>query len=235
MKRTLLAFTLCALFATASWLHAADCSATAGGAPVVIPPPEKEFVEVGADKRDFFQYMVPSRNRLLCAFVPADFLPSLKNPAGGMGQYMLVEVSRRLDEKNAEVTSATFEEVVSGMKQQFADSSSLNQTAQESSEEVSSKLKQLHQSKEVSIGKPTPLGNLFQASDAYAGAILAPVSSGGVTSQAINATLLLRVRNRLIFAYIYGSTDDENSLKWIEKVAQQWANEILAANSGSAK
>jgi hypothetical protein len=235
MKKTLLILLLSTLFASASSLHAADCNATAGGVPVVIPPPEKEFVEVGGDKRDFFQYMVPSRNRLLCAFVSADFLPSLKSPATGMGQYMLVELSRRLDENNAEVTSATFEEVVSGMKQQFADPSALNQTAQTSSEEVSSKLKQLHQSKDVSIGKPTPLGTLFQTSDAYAGAILAPVSSGGVTSRAINATVLLRVRDRLIFAYIYGSADDENSLQWIEKVAEQWAKRILAANSSSAR
>jgi hypothetical protein len=73
MKKTLLILLLSTLFASASSLHAADCNATAGGVPVVIPPPEKEFVEVGGDKRDFFQYMVPSRNRLLCAFVSADF------------------------------------------------------------------------------------------------------------------------------------------------------------------
>lgn len=235
MKKTVLTLLLCALFASASSLHAADCSTMAGGVPVVIPPPAKEFVEVGSDKRDFFESMVPSRNRLLCAFVPADLLPRLKNPASGMGQYMLVELSRKLDEKNTEVTSASFEKVVLGMKQQFADSSTLNQTVQTTSEEISSKLKQLDQSKDVSIGKPVPLGTLFQTSDAYASAMLAPVSSGGVTMRAINASVLLRVRDRLIFAYIYGSSDDENSLKWIEKMAEQWANEILTANSKSPK
>ncbi|MFY9949512.1 MAG: hypothetical protein WAK27_12515 [Candidatus Sulfotelmatobacter sp.] len=235
MKKTVLTFLLCALFASASSLHAADCSTTAGGVPVVIPPPAKEFAEVGSDRRDFFEYMVPSRNRLLCAFVPADFLPRLKNPARGLGQYMLVELSRRLDEKNTEVTSASFEKVVSGMKQQFADSSTLDQTVQTTSEEISRKLKQLDSSTDISIDKPTPLGTLFQTSDAYASAMLAPVSSGGVTMRTINASVLLRVRNRLIFAYIYGSSDDENSLRWIEKMAEQWANEILTANSKSPK
>ena len=129
---------------------------------VVIPPPDKDFVEVGSGKRDFFEYMVPSRNRLLCAFVPADLLPRLKNPASGMGQYMLVELSRKLDEKNIEVTSASFEKIVLSMKQQFADSSTLNQTVQTTSEEISSKLKQLDQSKDVSIDKPAPLGTLFR-------------------------------------------------------------------------
>jgi len=235
MKKTALTLLLCALFASASSLHAADCNTMAGGVPVVIPPPDKEFVEVGSDKRDFFEYMVPSHNRLLCAFVPADFLPRLKNSASGMGQYMLVELSRKLDEKNTEVTSASFELVVLGMKQQLGDSSTLNQTVQTASQEVSSKLKKLNQSKDISIDKPAPLGTLFQTSDAYAFAMLASVSSGGVTTRAINASVLLRVRERLIFAYIYGSTDDEDSLKWIEKTAEQWVNEILTANSKSAK
>jgi hypothetical protein len=235
MKKTVLTLLLCALFASASSLHAADCSTMAGGVPVVVPPPGKEFVEVGNDKRIFFEYMVPSRNRLLCAFVPADSLPRLKNPASGMGRYMLVELSRKLDEKNTEVTSASFDKIVLGMKQQLADSSKLNQTAQQTSEEVSSKLKQLDQSKDVSVDEPTPLGTLLQTSDAYAFAMLAPVSSGGVTTRAINASVLLRVGDRLIFAYIYGSSDDEKSLKWIEKTAEEWTNEILTANSESAK
>jgi hypothetical protein len=65
--------------------------------------------------------------------------------------------------------------------------------------------------------------------------MLAPVSSGGVTIRAINASVLLRVRDQLIFAYIYDSSDDEKSLKWIEKTTEQWANEILTANSKSAR
>jgi predicted small secreted protein len=162
MKKAVLTLLLCALFASASPLYAADCNTMAGGVPVVIPPPGKEFAEVGSDKRDFFEYMVPSSNRLLCAFVPADFLPRLKNPATGMGQYMVVELSRKLDERNTEVTSAGFKQVVLSMKQQLADSSTLNQTAQTTSAEISSKLKQLHQSKEVSIDQPAPRALYFR-------------------------------------------------------------------------
>jgi hypothetical protein len=65
--------------------------------------------------------------------------------------------------------------------------------------------------------------------------MLVPVSSGGVTKREINASVFLRVRDRLIFAYVYGSSDDEDSLKWVEKTAEQWATEILTANSKLAK
>lgn len=235
MKKTVLTLLPCALFASALTLHAADCSAVAGGVPVVIPTPGKEFVEVGGDKRNSFEYMVPTRNRLLCAFVSADFLPHLNNPASGMGQYMVVEVSRKLDEKTTDITPASFEKIVSDMKQQLGDSSTLSQNVQATSEEISNKLKTLNQSKDLSIGTPAPLGTLFQTSEAYAFAMLAPVSSGGVTVRTINASVLLRVRDRLIFAYLYGSADDENSLKWIEKTAEQWTDKILTANSKSVK
>jgi hypothetical protein len=181
MKKTALTFLLWALFASVSSLHAADCGTMAGGVPVVVPPPDKEFVEVGADKRNFFEFMVPSRNRLLCAFVPTDLLPRLKNPASGMAQYMLVEVSRRLDEKNTEVTPDGFEQIVIAMKQQLGDSSSLNQTVESTSQEIRSKLKQLGQSTDISINKPAPLGTLFQTSDVYAFAALESVSSGEAT------------------------------------------------------
>jgi hypothetical protein len=235
MKKAVLTFLLCALVASASAVHAADCGTMAGGIPVVVPPPNKEFVEVGSDKRGFFEFMVPSRNRLLCAFVPTDFLPRLKNPATGLGQYMLVEVSRKLDEKDIEVTPVGFEKIVISMKQELGDSSSLNQTVASTSKEIGSKLKQLGQSKDISIDKPAPLGTLFQTSDSYAFAMLAAVLSGEVTTRSINASVLLRVRDRLIFAYIIGSGDDEKSLQWTEKTTEQWANEILTANSKSAK
>src|SRR5271167_1960094 len=136
MKKTVLTFLLWALFASASSLHAADCGTMAGGVPVVVPPPDKEFVEVGGDKRNFFEFMIPSRNRLLCAFVPTDFLPRLKNPASGLGQYMLVAVMRQLDEKDTEVTLAAFEPIVTAMKLQLGDSSSLNETVESTSKEI---------------------------------------------------------------------------------------------------
>jgi hypothetical protein len=235
MNKTVLTFLLWALFASVSSLRAADCATMAGGVPVVVPPPHQEFVEVGGDKRNFFEVAVPSRNRLLCAFVPTDFLPRLKNPSSGLGKYTLVEVSRAVDEKNTEVTPARFEQVVIATKQQLGDSSSLSQTAESTSIEISGKLKQLAQSTDISVDKPVILGTLLQMPDAYAFAMVDSVSSGGVTTRTISACALLRVRDRLIFAYIYGSGDDEESLKWVEKTTEQWAREILVANSRPAK
>jgi hypothetical protein len=202
----------------------------AGGVSVVVPSPDKGFVEVG-DKRNFFEPIVPSRNRLLCAFVPTDYLPLLKNPANGLGKYTLVEVSRKIDENNTEITPARFEQVVLATKQQLGDSSSLNQTVESTPREISSKLKQMGQSTDISIDKPVFLGALFQMPDAYAFATVESVSSGAVATRAIQTCVLLRAKDRLLFVYVYGSSDDEESLKWVEETTKQWTNQILAANS----
>lgn len=230
MKKTIATALLAFLFVSALDLYASDCLATAGGVSVAIPSPEKLFTEVGSEKRDSFEFMVPSRNRLLCAFVPSDYLPHLKNPATGMDRYLVVEVSRSLDEKKTDITTANFEQLVATTKQQIGDPSQLNSTAQASAEEVINKLKALQNSKDISVEKPIPLGTALQTTDAYGFLMIQPVSSGGVTVRTIGASMLIRVRNRLIFAYVYGS-DDESSLKWIQATAEKWSHEILAANT----
>lgn len=230
MKNTRATALLTLLFLSALNLHASDCVATAGGVSLAVPPPEKVFTEVGGDKRDSFEYMVPSRNRLLCAFVPTHYLAQLKNPATGMDRYMVVEVSRRFE--NTDITAANFGQVVASMKQQIGDASQLNSNAQASKEEVVNKLKAVQNSKDISLDKTIPLGAFLQTTDRYGFLLLQPVSSGGTTVRTIGASILLRVRNRLIFAYVYGS-DDESSLKWVQATAEEWSREILAANSAN--
>jgi hypothetical protein len=112
----------------------------------------------------------------------------------------------------------------------MGDSSKLDEIVRSTSEELSSRFQAIYKSKDISIDQPTPLGALFQIPDAYAFAMIVPVSSEGATVRTIGTSVLLRVRNRLLFAYIYGSAD-ETSLKWIQTTAEQWTHETLAANS----
>ena len=159
-----------------------------------------------------------------------DFLPQVKNPVTGMDRYMVVEVSRRLDKKNTDITTANFEQIVASTKQQIGDASQLNSTAQATAEEVIGKLRAIQNSKDISIEKPIPVGTILQTPDAYGFLMIQPVSSGGTAVRTLAASILIRVRNRMIFAYVYGS-DDESSLKWIQATAEEWSHEILAANS----
>jgi len=218
------------LFISALDLYASDCVATTGGVSVAIPTPEKSFTDVGSEKRNSFEFMVPSRNRLLCAFVLTDYLPHLKNPATGIDRYMVVEVSRNTDEKKTQITTAIFEQVVAVIKQEIGDSSLLNSMTHATTEEINNKLKAVQNSKDISIDKLTPLGTIFQTTDAYGFLFDGVVSSGATTTRIVAAAILIKVRNRLIFAYVYGA-EAESSLKWVQTTAEEWTREILAANS----
>lgn len=230
MKRTIATAVFAFLFfLTGVDLYSSDCLAKAGGVSVVIPTPGKLFAEVGS-KRDSFEYMVPSRNRLLCAFVSTDSLPHLTSPATGLDRYMVVEVSRSIDEKNVDITTVDFEQVVASTKQHAGDFQS-NSAVQASLEEVINRLKAIENTKDISMGKPIPLGTSFQTTDAYGSLMILPVSPRGTTVRILGASILIRVRSRLIFAYVY-APDDESSLKWIQATAQEWSHQILAANSG---
>jgi hypothetical protein len=139
-------------------------------------------------------------------------------------------VSRNIDEKKTEITTTIFEQVVAVIKQEIGDGSQLNSTVHASTEEINNKLKAVQNSKDISIDKLIPLGTIFQTTDAYGFLFDGVVSSGGTTTRIVAASILIRVRNRLIFAYVYGS-EAESSLKWVQTTAEEWTREILAANS----
>jgi hypothetical protein len=52
----------------------------------------------------------------------------------------------------------------------------------------------------------------------------------GTTTNMINASALVRVRNRLVFAYVYAVYKDQSSLQWARKAVEDWADAILKAN-----
>jgi len=210
MKSVLISILLFVSFVPVT-AQVANCGTTISGNPVIVPVPVATYAEVGRDKREFFKWMVPSGNRLLCVFVPADVLPRLKNPAIGMDRYILVETVQAWDESKTEVTRASFEEIISAVKEKLSDSKGLNQTAQAFSEETSRKLK--------------------AKQDVFAFAMVLPVTSAGATKRVINASVLLRVRDRLLFTYTYSAGTDEASLMWAKQTSEELVQQVFTSNT----
>jgi len=230
MKSVLISILLFVSFVPVT-AQVANCGTTISGNPVIVPVPVATYAEVGRDKREFFKWMVPSGNRLLCVFVPADVLPRLKNPAIGMDRYILVETVQAWDESKTEVTRASFEEIISAVKEKLSDSKGLNQTAQAFSEETSRKLKAIDSSKDVTVDKPIPIGTLFEKQDVFAFAMVLPVTSAGATKRVINASVLLRVRDRLLFTYTYSAGTDEASLMWAKQTSEELVQQVFTSNT----
>lgn len=230
MKKILISLLLL-LFLVPAATAASGCNASIGSTSIFIPSPDARYVDVPTVKLDSFDHMVPSKNRLMCAFLTPSDLSALKRPASNLGSYMMIEVVRTVEDANLPYSANDFAEVVTEIKKQFGDTNSLNRTFADSSEETRRKLKAIDASRDLTIGRPTPLGTMFQMKDAYSFGMVIPVTSAGTTENVLNVSVLIRTKDRLIFEYVYCAYDGENSMRWAGKIAEDWANQILAANA----
>ena len=200
----------------------------AGGVTLSLPGPTN-FEESGDRLRTtLFELLAPSTNRLLSAYVPVQTLAELnkgKVPTAGMNVYALVEVPRRAE--YADCTPQVFESLLSGME------SSMGKVASEKvgqvQEEMNIRLKSLG-TKPVEFGHPEMLGGIFKKSDAGGFAMLLAVKqdTGSVTMAAGIAAL--RLKQRLIFAYLYRRYDSPETVALVSKDLETWTDALLAKN-----
>ncbi len=226
MKRNLIALSM--LLFLCHTLIAADresgCTAKVRSVNVSIPAPAEGFVEVGSEKRDYFEQS--DATRLLCAFVAASDLPHLWKPARGMDRYMLVRTSRRLEDRD--ISQAEFEQLVAVIVPQL--SAAASRIAKSKEEELKRDAKALHRPEDMSVSDPVLLGT-FQSKDTYGfGMVVSGPVFWGVNKKYVDETVLLRLNKRLAFLYVFAVYQDETTVTWAKDVAEKWARHILDSN-----
>ncbi len=200
----------------------------AGGVPIIIPPPISGFVEAG-DRRSLMELFVPQTNRLLSAYMTPDDLARLTkgNDNTLLSKYGLVEVARRAEFMDCGPND--FKEVISGAKEAMGDFSSVS--LKDTEEEFNRRMKALDiPNAQVSIGKPLMLGPLFSKPDEYGFGMITEYTVSGSNVKVVAGCALLRVKKRLLFAYLYAEYKDEDTIKWIRKTTEEWSDAILKAN-----
>jgi uncharacterized protein (TIGR02145 family) len=202
----------------------------AGGTPIAIPAPAKDMVEVGYDNREFMEVFVPTDNRLLAAFVLTTDMPRLTKRSDEleMSRYAMVQVPRRGEYMDC--GTSEFKEVTDGAKETFGDV--VNSSMKDVEDEFNRRMKSLDlEEATVSLGKPIQLGCLFSKTDAYGFGMIVPVSMAGKTEKMSMGGALLRVKSRILFIYLYAEYRDEDTIKWLRKTTEEWADAILKANN----
>ena len=201
----------------------------AGGIPILIPPPTTSMSEVGYDNREFMEVFVPSTNRLIAAFVQTEDLPSLtsKSIQLRLSRYAMVQVPRRGE--YIECGASDFRELTEGAKKRFGDL--MKRSMEEADDEFNHRMKALDlDDATMSLGKPVQLGCLFSRRDAYSFGMVTPLSMGGLKTKMAMSVILMRVRERLLFAYLYAEYENEDTVLWLRDATEDWANSILRAN-----
>lgn len=200
----------------------------AGGESIVIPPPASDMAEVGSDDRVIMETFVPTQNRLLAAFTLSDDLPKLRTGGKNMlAKYALVEVPRRGE--FADFTAENFKLVADGVGKQFG--AVLNSSMKESEEQFNRRMKELKlDNAKIVLDKPVQLGCLFSKQDAYGVGLVMPVAKNGNTTRMVVGIIFLRARNRMFYAYVYAVYKDQETVKWMRKTTENWADAIEKSN-----
>ncbi len=200
----------------------------AGGVNLTLPGPTSDFGEVGDRLRTtFFELLAPSTNRLLTAYVPKQTLDQLNagKLTGGLDVYALVEVSRRAE--YTDLTSQAFQKLVENMGPALGKLDA--KKAGDVTEEINIRLKSLG-TKPVEIGHPEMLGGLFQKTDASGFAMLMAVKQENRSDTMAMGFAVLRVKQRLVFAYLNRKYESPETLELLRKGLEAWADAILANN-----
>jgi len=200
-----------------------------GGTLIAIPQPTRDFVETDSDNRKLLEVGVPDSNRLVAAFVLTNDLTSLKSGSNQkLSRYAMVEVQR--NSEFADFSASDFKGMTDSASKELGSLITSTSSTKETEDEFNRKVEALHLDAKVSLDKPVSLGCLFSKQDAYGFGMLMAFTSHGTTTNMINGTALVRIKNRLVFAYVYAVYRDQDSLQWVRKVTENWADAILQAN-----
>lgn len=193
---------------------------------IAVPAPAGEFVEAGSDYRVLLEPLAPMSNRLVAGFVLPDELKAMQSGTTKLTRYALVEVPRRAE--FADVSEEMFKQVADAAAQQF--NVKLSSSIKDLETEMDLKLKSLGQNANVKFDQPIPLGAFFNKPDEVGLGMVMTVNVDGAAVKMAGCVAILRVKNRLVNAYLFIPYVDESSVKWLHTTGEQWADNFLKAN-----
>ena len=209
-------------------------SVTIGDSTVVTLPVPAGFVDVQKaplEIRENFTTMVPPTNRYLAGFVlPENAVRPADDNFKPLERYMIVQTFRQAE--NVQVSPADFKDV----KDQIA--GSMDKILAEKKDEINERLKKLAeqgQTEQVELAEPMMLGTFLQQDDAISSAMVmkvrAPAGQGGVSERVIACGMsIIRVKQKIVYLYVYGHYTDEAALTWVKDTSKKWVADTLAAN-----
>jgi hypothetical protein len=199
----------------------------AGGLSFNFPSPANNLVETGPDYRVILEPLAPDANRLVAAFVEPQALDALHTGTQPpLQEYALVEIPRRAEFVNVDENS--FKQAADSIGQKL--SGDVSGTMKDSQEELDQRLKELGRTQSVTLDKPLPLGQLFSKPDASAYGMVMPVTTKDGTIQVAMAVSIMRVHNRVLFAYFFMRFKDQSTIARLRTTDEQWTDAILSAN-----
>jgi hypothetical protein len=201
-----------------------------GGKIIDFTLPDSNFTEASNRYNSMFNLFVPANNRLICGYLTKGDMQKLaegKDPE--MESYILVEVSREAE--NLDCKPKDFKEVIASI----GDVSNIITSSTDGVlKEVNDKLSSMN-IQEIQLNDPKNLGVIFSKEDAIASGMIYKVRQGESVKTYIASILLMRIKERLVYVYLYKVYLNKTTVKAIVSLTDKYATSLLAANPPEQK
>ncbi|MFQ5937010.1 MAG: hypothetical protein ACE5LB_11455 [Acidiferrobacterales bacterium] len=209
----------------------ADASIT-----LATPSGFHEVSQVSPDIHRLAQTLTPRMNRLLAVYVTTDDLDRLRDrDEPELDRYLLVQTYRPTEHLN--IGTDGFHKVTGQMKRQ-QESMMKNAKAMMDTEleRASAQLSAEHAAAiSLKVGEIFPLGVFAEGENSISMASLAKYEASAnkerlehLVAVAMN---VLRVEDKIIFAYVYSTYDTKDDLDWVQSTSGDWIRQIYGADS----
>jgi len=198
-----------------------------GDVTIVLRPPGSGMTEVGDDNRAKLAGLVPEDNWLIAAYLSAEDLSELKSGETPIpSDYALVEAIRAAE--TTEMSADDFKSAIDAMGQQMG--FTLNLPVTETGEQFKQRIDAMNLDDKVDSRQQVPLGVLFCKTDACGFGVIRAGEKNDDGPGMVVSVIVLRVRKRILLAYVYSSYGGEISTEYVRGLSEWWADRILADN-----
>lgn len=208
-----------------------------GGVTIQAPALEgfKEISDVSPEMMELAQAMVPPTNRLLGVYLSdADHEKLVGGEPPAFDRYVFIQVHRELEDKS--LSGADFREIAAQLKtRQSTIQHEVEKQAGRLIDNASEKISESYDvSLDMELGEQRSLGIFLDRPNAVAFTSLVKYR-GNLNGESFDyvmagSTLLMKVRRRLLYAYVYSEYEGQADVDWVESRTTTLADRILAAN-----
>ncbi len=206
-----------------------------GGSKIRLPAPAG-FRAAGAYRgltTAAVRRATPETNRLLDYYLSPQDLYRVKHGANAfLRRYMVVQTHRRF--VHQDISRDQFRHVVDASRRRHQEL--VFQLTRRKAESLQTTLAQLRRRLGATfrIGRPVPLGVLSHSDRHLTMGYVFNYSSNLVAGMQrqlrIGTVSIVRVKNKLLFLYVYGGYESGRDLDWVKRTSRRWVSSILAYN-----
>ena len=191
-----------------------------------IPHPDKEFMEVGVDNHIVFKDFVPDDNILQLMFIDNDSYIKLNNNdtfSLSAKRYMIIE-------DNISIDSTTYnKDEFNELRETIIGKNICNQKQIEDS--IISAIQFAKKNiATIENMEPITLGGIYSTENAIGSLMLTFTNEDSEVLTKLVSVNYLRIKEKLIFAYIFTSYNDKQDINWITNLSESWAKAIIEVN-----